>query len=85
MTTSSTLSDNIMAATDYLFTFARTADNHGSSHLFYWLVKYFDKEKAAISVTFPIIYNTGKCGEATIDRYGKISTRVIKSAPEKQR
>lgn len=73
MTTPQSLINDIMTATDHLFTFAHTADGHGSAYLFNNLVRYFDKEPAAVSITFPIIYNTGARAEATIDRHGNIS------------
>lgn len=55
---------------------------HGSSYLFDKLMRYFEKEHSAVSVTIPVILNAPLCGakaEATISRTGDAKISLIKA------
>lgn len=55
---------------------------HGSSYLFDKLMRYFEKEHSAVSVTIPVILNSPLCGakaEATISRTGDAKISLIKA------
>lgn len=52
---------------------------HGSSWLFDKVVRYFEAEPAAESITFPVMIGSPvlKAGEATIHRDGSFEMRTI--------
>ena len=53
--------------------------HHGSAWLFDKLMRYFDSDKAATSVTIPVFLNAPilKEGEATIGRDGSLQMRTV--------
>lgn len=54
---------------------------HGSSYLFDKIMRFFEKEHSAISVTIPVILNTPLCGEkaeCTISKTGEVKMALTK-------
>lgn len=54
---------------------------HGSSYLFDKIMRFFEKEHSAISVTIPVILNTPLCGEkaeCTISKTGEVKIALTK-------
>lgn len=72
---------NFIKATDTIFHRCASicGTYHGSSWLFDKVVRYFEAEPAAESITFPVMVGSPvlKPGEATIHRDGSFEMRTI--------